>query len=262
MPSRACSGSFKAKCIAGSCASCAIAGIAEDLTIETFWRIHRAHARFDPGRSFAAWARRIATNTALDYLKKSRPEVALPEDLPAAALPDPGVEQDVQRASQSSFRPVAAEAANCSHAGLDRRGAVSGNCRRVGNFGWRRQAASVSCGATIAKAAERTGSGTMNDHNDEKIRELLKQSLASERTRNSNAISGRRCCIASKNVLPRCPGSTGRCWRWWRCVCSWCRTRFHCCFTTCEGGIYEHSSILAGIHGGDRLPHAGSVGGA
>jgi RNA polymerase sigma-70 factor (ECF subfamily) len=39
--------------------------IAEDLTIETFWRIYRAHARFDPERCFGAWARRIATNAAL-----------------------------------------------------------------------------------------------------------------------------------------------------------------------------------------------------
>ena len=27
---------------------------AEDLTIETFWRIYRAHARFDPERGFGA----------------------------------------------------------------------------------------------------------------------------------------------------------------------------------------------------------------
>jgi len=71
-------------------------GVAEDLTIETFWRIHRAHARFDPVRNFGAWARRIATNTALDYLKKSRLEVALPEDLPGEAAPDPGVQQDIR----------------------------------------------------------------------------------------------------------------------------------------------------------------------
>src|SRR5271155_4877907 len=69
---------------------------AEDLTVETFWRIHRSHARFDPERSFGAWARRIATNAALDYLKTSRVEVALPEDLPAASRPDPGVDRDVR----------------------------------------------------------------------------------------------------------------------------------------------------------------------
>ncbi len=43
-------------------------GIAEDLTVETFWRIYRSRARFDPEKSFAAWARRIATNLAIDYL--------------------------------------------------------------------------------------------------------------------------------------------------------------------------------------------------
>jgi RNA polymerase sigma-70 factor, ECF subfamily len=44
-------------------------GAAEDLTIETFWRIYRARARFDPRRSFAAWARRIATNEAISHLR-------------------------------------------------------------------------------------------------------------------------------------------------------------------------------------------------
>ena len=84
-------------------------GVAEDLTIETFWRIHRAHARFDPERSFAAWARRIATNTALDYLKKSRMEVPLPEDLPAATAPDPGVQQDVRERVNRAFRQLPAK---------------------------------------------------------------------------------------------------------------------------------------------------------
>src|SRR5271166_5549843 len=65
-------------------------GVAEDLTIEAFWRIHRAHARFDPQRSFGAWARRVATNAALDHLKKAHlksvhPQEPLPDDFPAAA---------------------------------------------------------------------------------------------------------------------------------------------------------------------------------
>ena len=36
-------------------------GVAEDLTIETFWRIYRARERFEPERGFEPWARRIAT---------------------------------------------------------------------------------------------------------------------------------------------------------------------------------------------------------
>jgi RNA polymerase sigma-70 factor (ECF subfamily) len=59
---------------------------AEDLTVEAFWRAHRAHARFDAAKgNFAGWMRRIATNVAIDHLRRSRTEVALPEDLPAIA---------------------------------------------------------------------------------------------------------------------------------------------------------------------------------
>jgi len=78
-------------------------GVAEDLTIETFWRIHKAHARFDPERSFGAWARRIATNAALDHLKTTRPEVALARDFPVAASPNPGVQRDIRERTQRAF---------------------------------------------------------------------------------------------------------------------------------------------------------------
>jgi RNA polymerase sigma factor (sigma-70 family) len=44
-------------------------GVAEELTIETFWRIYRHGKRFDARRAFGPWARRIATRVAIDYLK-------------------------------------------------------------------------------------------------------------------------------------------------------------------------------------------------
>ena len=44
-------------------------GVAEELTVETFWRIYRHRKRFDARRPFAPWARRIATRVALDYLR-------------------------------------------------------------------------------------------------------------------------------------------------------------------------------------------------
>src|SRR5215472_18306206 len=56
-------------------------GVAEDLTVETFWRIYRARARFRPEGSFAAWAYRIATNLALNHLRRRHLEDELPEDL-------------------------------------------------------------------------------------------------------------------------------------------------------------------------------------
>ena len=74
-------------------------GAAEDLTIETFWRIYRARARFDPCRSFGAWARRIATNLALEHLSRRRPEKSLdnrfPIRAPGAGTPDPAIAADV-----------------------------------------------------------------------------------------------------------------------------------------------------------------------
>lgn len=45
---------------------------AEDVLVESFWRSYRARARFDPGRLFGAWLRRIATRAALDHLRTLR----------------------------------------------------------------------------------------------------------------------------------------------------------------------------------------------
>jgi len=63
---------------------------AEDLTIEVFWRIYRAHARFDASRSFGAWARRIASNAALDHLRRRRRERAASSGPPARTADSSG----------------------------------------------------------------------------------------------------------------------------------------------------------------------------
>jgi RNA polymerase sigma-70 factor (ECF subfamily) len=77
---------------------------AEDVTIETFWRIHRAHARFDPDRSFEAWARRIATNAALDHLRTVRRDAPLPDHLASPSVPNPGVSEEVRQKTARAFR--------------------------------------------------------------------------------------------------------------------------------------------------------------
>jgi RNA polymerase sigma factor (sigma-70 family) len=76
---------------------------AEDLTVETFWRIYRAHARFDPARSFEAWARTIATRAALDWLRRQRPETDLELDVPAPARADPGVAAEIRSKTAAAF---------------------------------------------------------------------------------------------------------------------------------------------------------------
>jgi len=81
-------------------------GIAEDLTVETFWRIYKARNRFDPSREFGAWARRIATHAALDHLRGSRREVCLAPDGPEAPAGGSRIEPDVRDAIQRAFRAL------------------------------------------------------------------------------------------------------------------------------------------------------------
>jgi RNA polymerase sigma factor (sigma-70 family) len=66
-------------------------GAAEDVTVEAFWRMHRAHARFDSTRGFEPWARRIATHAALDWLRSQKPENSIaPEMWDTVAAPATG----------------------------------------------------------------------------------------------------------------------------------------------------------------------------
>ncbi|MGB7547448.1 MAG: sigma-70 family RNA polymerase sigma factor [Terracidiphilus sp.] len=77
---------------------------AEDLTVETFWRIYHAHARFQPARGFEAWARTIATRAALDWLRAQRPEAELSADVAAPAAADPAVSAEIRQRTAMAFR--------------------------------------------------------------------------------------------------------------------------------------------------------------
>lgn len=78
-------------------------GTAEDLTVETFWRIYRSRARFDPARSFGAWARRIATNVSFDHLKTVHKEEELPDWGLGETPPDPAIQQDTRKRIREAF---------------------------------------------------------------------------------------------------------------------------------------------------------------
>jgi RNA polymerase sigma-70 factor (ECF subfamily) len=75
-------------------------GAAEELTVESFWRIYQAHARFNPERGFEPWARRIATRAALDWMRRQRPSKESSSDaiemLPAAVVADPAVTAEIR----------------------------------------------------------------------------------------------------------------------------------------------------------------------
>ena len=76
---------------------------AEDLTVETFWRIYRSRTFFRADGNFSAWSHRIATNVALDHLRKARLEVELPDDLLAPSAPDPAVSCEMRERIRTAF---------------------------------------------------------------------------------------------------------------------------------------------------------------
>jgi RNA polymerase sigma-70 factor (ECF subfamily) len=81
---------------------------AEDLTVETFWRIYRARGRFDAARPFLPWARRIATRAAIDHLKSARrfAPAADPVDLAAPRAPDPLAQREIAAAFAALPAPL------------------------------------------------------------------------------------------------------------------------------------------------------------
>jgi RNA polymerase sigma-70 factor (ECF subfamily) len=81
---------------------------AEDVTVETFWRLWQSHARFDPDREFGAWARRVAVNAAIDHLHRTRPAAALPERL-SSEPPDPAERNEVRAGIARAFQRLPAK---------------------------------------------------------------------------------------------------------------------------------------------------------
>ncbi|HKW87652.1 MAG TPA: sigma-70 family RNA polymerase sigma factor [Candidatus Acidoferrales bacterium] len=77
-------------------------GLAEDLTIETFWRVYKARGRFDASYPFGAWVRRIATNLAIDHVRVWRREEELVEE-PAAEIPDAADGREAREKIRQAF---------------------------------------------------------------------------------------------------------------------------------------------------------------
>lgn len=84
-------------------------GVAEDLTVETLWRIYRARHQFRPDGNFGAWARRIATNLAIDHLRHNRPVLSFPAEPGGAPQPDPLVRRETRQRIQQAFRRLPAK---------------------------------------------------------------------------------------------------------------------------------------------------------
>jgi RNA polymerase sigma-70 factor (ECF subfamily) len=84
-------------------------GIAEDLTVETLLRVYQAHHRFRPDGNFAAWARCIATNLALDHLRRKHPEQSLLAEPAGVPPPDRLLQRETREKIQQAFRRLPAK---------------------------------------------------------------------------------------------------------------------------------------------------------
>ena len=88
-------------------------GAAEDITVEAFWRMHRAHARFDSTRGFEPWARRIATHAALDWLRRQKPENNIApqmwDTVAAPATGDAAVSAEIRTKTAEAFARLPAK---------------------------------------------------------------------------------------------------------------------------------------------------------
>jgi RNA polymerase sigma-70 factor (ECF subfamily) len=63
---------------------------AEDVAQEAFVKTYQALDRFDAQRPFEPWLYRITTNTALNWIKRRRPESELEEEIPPdSTTPNP-----------------------------------------------------------------------------------------------------------------------------------------------------------------------------
>jgi RNA polymerase sigma-70 factor, ECF subfamily len=82
---------------------------AEDLAQETFVKAHRSLGAFDATRRLSSWLFRIAHNTAIDALRRSRRSVVVEQsddavlDPPAAPEPDPVERAALARALEAAL---------------------------------------------------------------------------------------------------------------------------------------------------------------
>src|SRR5687767_14903291 len=81
---------------------------AEDLTVETFWRVYSRRNRFDPRRPFGPWLRRVATRVAVDYLKSADHSFADDPTVAAPAAADPVEQRELRQQIEKAFSSLPA----------------------------------------------------------------------------------------------------------------------------------------------------------
>ncbi len=171
--------------------------------MEAFLRMYRAHARFDPDGNFGGWARRIATNLALDHLRKSRREAPLtidPEDSRADARTggDAAERREIRDAVARAMSELPPKLRVVATLALVEERSLSRDRRSAGNFGRRGAGARISSGPIAAGKTESIGSCAMNEQDDRDLREFVKRGLAPMQTEPRRDLWPRRARAAGR----------------------------------------------------------------
>lgn len=83
-------------------------GAAEDLTVETFWRVWKHRASYDQSRPFQPWVRRIASRVALDHLRHA-PRLVEMERSPATRDAPLAEQHQLQARLEAAIRSLPAK---------------------------------------------------------------------------------------------------------------------------------------------------------
>jgi RNA polymerase sigma-70 factor, ECF subfamily len=78
-------------------------GAAEDLTVEAFWRLYQNRDRLDPKGNCAGWLRRVATNLAIDHLRRAKPAEPLEAEPAGPTEPDCAEQRQTRAAIRSAL---------------------------------------------------------------------------------------------------------------------------------------------------------------
>src|SRR5215471_16432757 len=75
--------------------------VSEDLAQEAFFRVLKYRHTYEPGANFRAWLYQIARNVYADHLRKQKPEVAMPEEVPEIRGSGPAPDREFQRKQEA-----------------------------------------------------------------------------------------------------------------------------------------------------------------
>ena len=79
---------------------------AEELTVEAFWRLYKSRKRLDPKANCIGWLRRVATNLAIDHLRRARPTEPLEGDPPDPTHGNCVVQQETSAAIRQALEEL------------------------------------------------------------------------------------------------------------------------------------------------------------